>query len=163
MGGLFLPARSEVADANAAVRINAEDFVERKDDCRGCRDDRAADDGHLALVNVAAPDGEAAVDDTGNAEDETEHHNHGEAVADAGLEFSGVERLPEGGQGVEGEDGGNRQERWQPRVNFRCDFLCELHSVYDFCFLSVSGLSADHAVTISQARGAKMYVIHKMR
>ena len=114
MGGLFLPARSEVADADAAVRVNAEDFVERKDDCRGSRDDCAADNGHFALVNVAAPDREAAVDDTGDAEDETEHHNHGKAVADAGLKFSGVERLPEGGQGVEGEDGGNREERRQP-------------------------------------------------
>ena len=46
-----------------AVRVEAEYFVERKDDCRGCRDDRAADDGHFALVNVAAPDGEAAIDD----------------------------------------------------------------------------------------------------
>ena len=32
-----------------------------------------------------------------------------------------------------------------------------------FVFLSVSGFSAEHAATISQARGAKMYVIHKMR
>jgi hypothetical protein len=48
-------------------------------------------------------------------------------------------------------------------VNFGCDCLCELHSVYVFCSLSVSGFSAEHAATISQARGAKMYVIHKMR
>jgi hypothetical protein len=48
-------------------------------------------------------------------------------------------------------------------VDFGCDLFCELHSVYDFCFLSVSGFSAEHAVTISQGRGAKMYVIHKMR
>ena len=125
---------SEVADTDTAVRVNAEDFVERKNDCRGSRDDCAADDGHLALVNVAPPDGEAAVDDTSDAEHETEHHNHGEAVADACLEFGGIECLPEGGQGVEGEDGGNRKERRQPRANFRCDFLCELHSVYFFVF-----------------------------
>ena len=76
------------------------------------------------LAHIAAPDGEAAVDDTGNAEDETEHHNHGEAVADAGLEFGGVERLPERGDGVEGEDGGDREERRQPRMNFDCDLFC---------------------------------------
>ena len=125
----------------------------------------AADDGHLALINVATPDGEAAIDDARNAKHETEHHNHGETVADAGLEVGGVEAraLREGRHGVEGEDGGDHEERGQPRVNFGCDCFCELHSVYDFCFLSVSGFSAEHAVTISQARGAKMYVIHKMR
>ena len=96
---------------------------------------------------------------------ETKHHNHGETVADAGLEVGGVEprALREGRHGVEGEDGGNHEERGQPRVNFGCDFFCELHSVYDFYFHSVSGLSAEHAVTISQAREAKMYVIHKMQ
>lgn len=31
------------------------------------------------------------------------------------------------------------------------------------CFRFVSGFSAEHAATISQTRGAKMYVIHKMR
>ena len=158
-------AGSEIADANAAVRVDAEDFVERKDDRRRSRDDRAADDGNLALVNVAAPNGEAAIDDARNAKHKTEHHDYGEAVADAGLEVGGVEprALREGRHGVEGEDGGDHEERWQPRVDFGCNFLCELHSVYVFCFLSVSGFSAEHAVTISQAREAKMYVIHKMR
>ena len=70
----------------------------------------AADDGHFALVNVAAPDGEAAVDDTGDAEDETEHHYHGETVADTGLEFGRVERLRGCRQGVEDKDGGDREE-----------------------------------------------------
>lgn len=61
------------------------------------------------------------------------------------------------------EDGGNHEERGQPRVDFGCDLFCELHSVYDFRFLTVSGFSAEHAVTISQTQKAKMYVIHKMR
>ena len=103
-------ARSEVADADAAVRVYAEDFVERKDDRRCSRDDRAADDGHLALVNIAAPDGEAAVDDAGDSQHEAEHHDHGETVADASLELGGIERLSEGGQSVEGEDSGDREE-----------------------------------------------------
>jgi hypothetical protein len=55
----------------------------------------------------------------------------------------------EGRYGVEGQDGGDHKERWQPRVDFGCDFFGELHSVYDFCFLSVSGFSAEHAVTFS--------------
>ena len=75
----------EGADADGAVGIEAKDFVEGIDHRRGRRDDRAADDGHLALVNVAAPDGEAAVDDGGDAEHKTEHHNHGQTVADAGF------------------------------------------------------------------------------
>src|SRR5580658_2943504 len=47
----------EVADANRAVRIEAEDFVEGINHGGRGGDDRAADDGHFALVNVAAPDG----------------------------------------------------------------------------------------------------------
>ncbi len=61
--GVRCGAGSESADADGAVGIEAEDFEEGEDDRRSRRDDRAADDGHLALVNVAAPDGEAAVDD----------------------------------------------------------------------------------------------------
>ena len=83
---------SESADADGAVGVEAEDFEEGENDRRGSRDDRAADDGHLALVNVATPDGEAAVDDARNAEHETEHHDYGETVADAGLEVGGTER-----------------------------------------------------------------------
>ena len=77
----------------------------------GSRDDRTADDGHLALIHVAPPDGEAAVNDTGNAEHEPEHHDHGQTVADAGLEFGGTESLRRGREGVEGEDGGGHEER----------------------------------------------------
>ena len=104
---------SEVADADGAVGIEAEDFVKGIDHRRSRRDDRAADDGHLALVHVAAPDGEAAVDDGGDAEDEAEHHDHGETVADAGLEVGGTEAGPlrEGGHGVEGEQGRDGEER----------------------------------------------------
>ena len=129
-------ARSKIPDADAAVCVYAEDFVERKDDRRRSRDDRAADDGHLALVNIAAPDGEAAVDDAGDSQHEAEHHDHGETVADAGLEFSGIERLSEGGQSVEDEDGGDRQERRQPRANSGRDFLGEFHGVDVFVFVS---------------------------
>jgi len=101
MSGSFL-ARSEIADADAAVSVNAEDAIKRKDDSGGGGDDRPTDDGHLALVNIAAPDGEAAVDDTGDTENETEHHNHGETVADAGLEVGGVEprALRKGGERI---------------------------------------------------------------
>src|SRR5208283_2854206 len=45
-------AGSERADANGAVGIEAEDGVEGVDHRRSRRDDRATDDGHLALVNV---------------------------------------------------------------------------------------------------------------
>ena len=53
----------ESADADRAVGIEAEDFVEGIDRRRSRRDDGPADDGHLALVNIAATDGKAAVDD----------------------------------------------------------------------------------------------------
>jgi len=102
----------ESADADGAVGIEAEDFEEGEDDRRRRRDDRAADDGHLALVNVTAPDGEAAVDDARDAKHETEHHDYGETVADAGLEVGGTERggLRPSRDGVKGEDGGGRVE-----------------------------------------------------
>src|SRR5881392_744589 len=86
-----LRRESEIADANGAVRVEAEDLVKGKDDRRCSRDDRAADNAHLALVNIAATDGEPAVDDRRNAEDKAEHHDYGKAVADAGLEVGGVE------------------------------------------------------------------------
>ena len=53
-------AESEVADADGAVRVNAEDFVKGEHGSGRSRDDRAANDTHFALVNVAAPDGEPA-------------------------------------------------------------------------------------------------------
>jgi len=46
----------------------------------------------LALVNIAAPDGEAAIDDGGDCRGRAEHHDHGQTVADAGLEVGGTER-----------------------------------------------------------------------
>src|SRR5205823_4045850 len=95
---------SEIPDTDSAVRVEAEDLVKGKDDRRRSRDDRAADNAHLALVNIAAPDGEPAIDDGRDAEDETEHHDYGKAVADAGLEVRGVEAaacLRERGQRVE--------------------------------------------------------------
>ena len=57
----------------------------------------------------------------GDAEDEAEHHDYGETVADAGLEVGGTERggLRESREGVEGEDGGGHEERRQPRTDFR--------------------------------------------
>ena len=127
----------ERADTDGAVRIQAEDGVEGIDHGRGRRDDRAADDGHLALVNVTATDGEAAIDDGGDAEDEAEHHDYGEAVADAGLEVGGTERggLCPSRDGVEGEDGGGDEERRQPRTVFRLDVFDDLHTrCFIFCF-----------------------------
>src|SRR5438094_4451176 len=122
---------SEIADANGAVRVEAEDFVKGKDDRRSSRNDRAADDGHLALVHVAAADGEPAIDDGRNAEDEAEHHDYGEAVADAGLEVGGVEpaaRLRERGQCVEEKHRRDHEHGAQPRANLRSEFFSELHS-----------------------------------
>jgi hypothetical protein len=106
-------ACSESADADRAVGIEAEDFVEGIDHGGRSRDDRTADDGHLALVNVAAPNGEATVDDSGDAEDEAKHHDDGETVADAGFQVGGTEggALGEGGNGVECEQGRNGEER----------------------------------------------------
>jgi hypothetical protein len=51
------------ADADRAAGVEAEDFVERIDHRRGGGDDGSAEDGHLALIHVPAPDGEAAIDD----------------------------------------------------------------------------------------------------
>src|SRR5207302_1005876 len=135
-GGL---AGSEVADADAAVRIEAEDFVKGEHDRRSSRDDRAANDRHLALVNIAAPDGEAAVDDSGDAKDEPEHHDYGQTVADAGLEVRGIETgaaacLRECGNGVEDQDRGDRDERRKSRANFDGESFCELHSVGFYFF-----------------------------
>src|SRR5439155_22738136 len=128
---------SEIADADSAVRVEAEDFVKGKDDRRSSRDDRAADDAHLALVNIAATDGEPAIDDRRNAEDEAEHHDYGKAVADAGLEVGGVEaaaRLGERGQRVEEKHRGDHERRAKPRATLRREFFVELHSVDVCCF-----------------------------
>src|SRR5438876_4152868 len=111
---------SEIPDADSAVRVEAEDFVESKDDRRRSRNDRAADDAHLALVNIAAPDGEPAIDDGRNAEDEAEHHDDGKAVADAGLEVRGIETacpLRKRGEGVEEKHRRDHEHRAWPREN----------------------------------------------
>src|SRR5439155_20919789 len=65
----------KIPDANRAVRVQSEDFVECKDNCRCRRNDGPADDGHFALVHVAAADGKAAVDDRSNAQHKAEHHD----------------------------------------------------------------------------------------
>ena len=110
----------KAADANRAVAVQPEDFVEGIYRRRGRRDDRAAEDGHLALVHVAAPDGEAAVDDGGDAQHKAEHHDHGQTVADAGLQVGGVEgrALREGGQDVEREQGRDGERGAQTRPDF---------------------------------------------
>src|SRR5437667_12043550 len=79
-----LRRESEIADSNGAVRVEPEDFVKGKDDRRSSRDDRAADNAHLALVNIAATDGEPAVNNRRNAGDKAELYDDGQAVADAG-------------------------------------------------------------------------------
>ena len=154
--GGWCGAGLERADANGAVGIQAEDGVEGIDHRRSRRDDRTADDGHLPLVNIAATDGEAAVDDGGDAEDEAEHHDHGEAVADAGLEVGGTERggLRPGREGVEGENGGGDKERGQPRTVFRTDVFDELHTR---CFvLVVTGNDSFAALRAHSAKRKKL-------
>lgn len=143
-------ARSEGADAHATVRVEPENFVEREDDRRSGGDDRAADDGHLALVHVAAPDGETAVDHARDAEDEPEHHDDSEAVADAGLEVSGTEAsaLGKGGGGIHGEDGDDQEERRQPRTDFLTDgfdVFDELHT--SLVFVVVTGAATTALIT----------------
>ena len=111
---------SEVADANGAIGIQPEDFVEGEDDGRSRRDDRSADDGHLALIHVAAPDGKTAVDDGENAKNEAEHHDDGKAVAEAGFQVGGIEgrALREGGQDVEREQDRDGEHGAHPRTDF---------------------------------------------
>src|SRR4030095_7978286 len=46
----------EIADADRAVRVNAEDFIEGEHGRRSSRDDRSADDAHFALVNITPSD-----------------------------------------------------------------------------------------------------------
>jgi len=123
LDGFFF--RLKIADANGAVRIEAEDFVEGINHGGRGSDDRAADDGHFALVNVAAPDGEAAVDDGRDAEDEAEHHDYGETVADARSQIGGTERraLGESGDGVEREQRGDGEKRAEPRADFRGEYF----------------------------------------
>ena len=122
------------ADADGAAGVEAEDFVEGIDHRRGRRDDQSAEDGHFALVHVAAPDGEAAIDDREDAQDEPEQHDDGQAVTDDGLQGGGTEggALGEGGNGVECEQGRHGEERTQPRTDFR--------SVYFFHIIGCAGI-----------------------
>src|SRR5439155_3542154 len=144
---------SEIADANGAVRVEAEDFVKGKDDRRRSRDDRAADDAHLALVNIAAPDGEPAIDDGRNAEDEAEHHDDGKAVADAGLEVRGIETacpLRKRGQSVEEKHRRDHEHGAKPRANLGSEFFAELHSADVCCVFNGQRLfPLNHAQTIT--------------
>ena len=156
----------KAANTDGTVGVVAKDLVKGKNDRRGRRDDRAADDGHLALVHVAAPDGEAAIDDGGDAEDKAEHHDHGETVADAGFQVGGIEggALGVGGDGVEGEDGGDHEERGQPRTDFRIQVFDDFHTHYVFVFvLGPAAFSAGRAMTFSQARDAVVYDLHHMQ
>ncbi len=134
----------KVADADGAVGIEAKDFIEGIDHRRSRRDDCAADDGHLALVNIAAPDGEAAVNNRRDAEDEAEHHDYGKTVADAGLEVGGTEAraLGEGRGGVEGEQDRDGEQRAELRVAFRSDYF---HSVYFVSFSDPTTQPLNHA------------------
>ncbi len=102
----------EITHADRTVGIEAEDGVEGVNHCRSRGDDRAADDGHLALVNIAAPDGKPAVDDCRDTEDKAEHHDNGQAVADTRLEVGGTEgrALRHRGHRVEGKYGGGEEQ-----------------------------------------------------
>lgn len=140
----FIRFGSEVANTHRAVGIKAKDFVEGEHRRRSCGNDRAADDGHLALVNIAAPDGKAAVDDSGDPKDKAEHHDYGETVADAGFQVGGIERraLGKSGDGVEREQGGDGEERTKPRDGFWREHL--FHGDFIFCFqFVISGSPAD--------------------
>jgi len=156
---------SESADADGAVGIEAEDFEKGENDRRSRRDDRAANDGHLALVHVAAPDGEAAVDDARNAEHEAEHHDYGETVADAGLEVGGTERggLCPRRDGVEGKDGGGDEERRQPRTVFRLDVFDDLHTRCFIFFVAGSDSFAALRAHSDRREKSSVYVRHKVR
>jgi hypothetical protein len=118
------------------------------------------------LVNVAAPDGEAAIDDGGDAEDEAEHHDHGETVADAGFEVGRTEGcgLGHSRECVEGDQAGGHEERRQPRADFRMELFDDFHTHCVFVFgLGLAAYSAGHAMTFSQAREGVVYDIHHMQ
>jgi len=74
------------ANADGTAGINAEDFVEGVNRSRCRRDDRAANNGHFALVNVTAPNGKSAIDDGGNPQHKAKHHDYRQTVADAGFQ-----------------------------------------------------------------------------
>lgn len=121
---------SETTDANGTVGIEAEDFEKGENDRRSSCDNRSANDGHLPLINITTSDGEAPVDDARNAEDEAEHHDYGETVADARLEVCGTERrgLRERRERVEGEHRRCHENGRQPRANFGIDLFDYFHA-----------------------------------
>lgn len=125
----------EAADADGAVRVEAEDFVEREHDGRSRRDDCAADDGHLALVHVAPPNRKPAINHRRDAKHEPEHHDHGETVADARLQVGRVEpdALREGGYALEREQRGHGEDESHPRQ----PVFCELYFHVVFSILSL--------------------------
>ena len=87
---------------NRGAGIESEDFEKCERDSRGHRDDRAANDRQFARVHVAAPDGKSTGDNRRDAEHEAKQHNHGETVADAGLELGRAEANASGGESIDG-------------------------------------------------------------
>jgi hypothetical protein len=98
----------EGSDAYRTVSIDAEDLEEGKDDGGCCGDDCTTDDGHLALVDITAPDRKPAGDHRRDAENETKHHDHREAVADAGFELCRIETLRRSCESIEGKQSRNQ-------------------------------------------------------
>src|SRR2546426_5457233 len=100
-------------------------------------------------------EGEAPPDENNrrNAEDKAEHHDYGEAVADAGLEVRGVETaacLRERGQRVEEKHRRDHEHGAKPRANLGSEFFAELHSVDVCCFFNGQRLfPLNHAHTIT--------------
>jgi hypothetical protein len=115
-------ACSEVADTNGRIAVQAEDFEERVSDGRRCGNDGPADDGQLAGINIAAPDGETTGNDGRDAEHKTKQHDDRKTVADAGLEIGGGETaaaalLSECAHRVENNDRGDEQTRAKSRID----------------------------------------------
>ena len=159
-------ALSEGADADGAVGVEAEDFEEGENDRRSSRDDRAADDGHLALVNVATPDGEAAVDDARNAEDEAEHHDYGEAVADAGLEVGGTEGcgLCEAGRVLRARTAAaTRSDGSRERIFGWMCLMIFIRVVLFFMFLAQRLHSLHHTRTLPEVKKSLACVAHILK
>lgn len=158
------PLSLKIADPDRAVGIKTEDYVEGIDHGGSRSDNRSADDGHLALIHVAAPDGKAAIDHCGNAEHEAEHHDDGQAVADAGFEVGGIESRPlgKGRDGVEREQGRDGQEQtmaFQMSVQVSDMFF---HSCV-VLFRSWAGLPPNHPRIISRPRIRVVRESHKMK
>jgi hypothetical protein len=112
----------EVANAHGTVGIEAENGVEGIDHCRGGGDDESADYGHFALVNVAAPDGEATVNDARDPKHKTEHHNYGQTIAQAGFQIGGIKAraLRHSRSSVEYKQGSEGVREVLSYMNFFC-------------------------------------------